>query len=77
MQFDHRLRIFNSPIFLSEKKIKQVEMITRVIKELKTVIAQYRFAACFSQALLDTVVEANLTPKIGKEISMGVYLTGS
>jgi hypothetical protein len=59
---NHWLGIFNSPIFVIKKKIKQVEMIARVIKELKTAVAQYRPAVPFTQALLDTVVEANLIP---------------
>jgi hypothetical protein len=43
LQFDHRLRIFNSPIFVikEKKQNKQVEMIARVIKVLKTAVAQY------------------------------------
>ena len=42
-----------------------MEMIAKVIKEFKTAVAQYWPAtvmAPFIQALLDTVVEANLTP---------------
>lgn len=35
MQFNYRLRIFDSPMFIDEKRIKQVEIIARVIKELK------------------------------------------
>jgi hypothetical protein len=38
-------------------------MIARVIKELKTALSQYQPAAPFTQALLDSVLEANLTPQ--------------
>ena len=33
-----------------------------MIKELKTTVAQYALLAPFTQALLDTVMESNLTP---------------
>ena len=35
----------------------------KVIKELKTAVAQYGPTAPFIQALLDTVMESNLTPQ--------------
>jgi hypothetical protein len=37
-------------------------MIARVIKDLKTGVAQYGPAAPLTQVLLDIVIEANLTP---------------
>jgi hypothetical protein len=39
----------------------------KVIKELKTAVAQYGPTAPFTQALLDTIMESHLTPpKIGR-----------
>ena len=38
----------------------------KVIKELKTAVAQYGPTAPFAQALLDTVMESHLIPKIGR-----------
>lgn len=38
----------------------------KVIKELKAAVVQYGPTAPFTQALLDTVMESNLTPKIGR-----------
>ena len=38
----------------------------KVIKELKTAVAQYGPTAPFTQALLDTVMESHLTPQIGR-----------
>jgi hypothetical protein len=40
-----------------------VEMIARVIKELKAAVASTSLLPPFTQALLDKVVEANLTPQ--------------
>ena len=39
----------------------------KVIKELKTAVAQYGPTAPFIQALLDTVMESNLTPQDWKK----------
>ena len=38
-------------------------MISKVIKELKTAVVQYWPTVPFTQVLLDTVVEANLSPQ--------------
>jgi hypothetical protein len=41
-------------------------------------VSKYGLAAPFSKTFLDIMVEAKfITPKIEKEISVGVYLTGS
>ena len=40
----------------------------KVIKELKTAVAQYGPIAPFTQALLDTVMESNLTPQDWKTL---------
>ena len=40
----------------------------KVIKELKTAVAQYGPTAPFTQALLDTVMETHLTPQDSKTL---------
>ena len=47
-------------------------MISKVIKELKTAVVQYWPTVPFTQVLLDTVVEANLSPQ-----DLKGYLSGS
>ena len=47
----------------------------KVIKELKTAVAQYGPTAPFTQALLDTVMESHLTPQDWKTLCK-VTLTG-
>jgi hypothetical protein len=53
LQFNHRLKIFNSPIFVIKKKIKQVEMIARVMKKLKTAVAQNQSTAAFYTSFIE------------------------
>ena len=48
-------------------RIRQYQTLDfKVIKELKTAVAQYSPTAPFTQALLDTVMESHLIPKIGR-----------
>lgn len=49
--------------------VRQYQMLDfKVIKELKTAVAQYGPIAPFTQALLDTVMEAHLTPQDWKTV---------
>ena len=46
-------------------RIRQYQTLEfKVIKELKTAVAQYGPTAPFTQALLDTVMESHLTPPL-------------
>jgi hypothetical protein len=50
-------------------RVKQYQILEfKVIKELKTAVAQYGPTAPFTQALLDTVMESNLTPQDRKTL---------
>ena len=58
-------------MFVMKEKNQASEDDCKSNKDLKRAVAQHWPAAPFTQALSDTVVEANLTPQ---EISVGVYL---
>jgi hypothetical protein len=46
-----------------QNRVRQYQTLEfKVIKELKTSVAQYGPTATFTQALLDTVIESNLNP---------------
>ena len=50
-------------------RIRQYQTLDfKVIKELKTAVAQYGPTAPFTQALLDTVMESHLTPQDWKTL---------
>jgi hypothetical protein len=58
-------------------RIRQYQTLDfKVIKELKTAVAQYGPTAPFTQALLDTVMESHLTPQDWKTLCKGALSGG-